>query len=384
MPASGNLYRKAQEIKDTLYPKLRTVSMVDTLMPDDYNVPYQIMKALLEAVGKTSPIPHREIKMKDDVYGEHVSDLRTICYELWLYIYQKLLDPYTTDPEFFELKNILDSMRLPKHGDELKPDEWNSISNYCRRMVDLILRYPTGFFEPWNDWSHINENWCLDFLGYLDTSTYVSPPSSLTARPVEETEEPEMVTPELINPDYVNVPYVQIETWAKTQGDWGSKGGALGFYFRSYPFDYFPYTFDMQEEWSDDTLVWRYEILFRHSPYVIFFDTFQNKCKAYVVRVYWYEPPILIGEQTLVNKPAHANEWNKYRATLRKSGSGVNISLEYWDGNQWRIMGSFNHDSDIIWGEPYYHGISIAVSYWENGEYKDVRTWIDDTLVIKL
>jgi len=404
MPASGNLYRKAQEIKDTLYPKLRTVSMVDTLMPDDYNVPYQIMKALLEAVGETSPIPDRKIRLHDDVYPEHVSDLKKICYKLWNYMNVKLKEPYTTDPEFFLLKTLLDIMRMPKHGDELQAMEWNTIFDYCRRMINLILRYPAGFFESWDDWHHVFCNWAIGSLaeGYrciLDTSTYVSTPSSLTCDP----NPPEFFGCILMNPDYINTPYVQIETYAKTKGDWGTKGGALGFSFRNISiqigiggppppwipceerFLWIPAP-DLESFLEAD---WVYEIDCIEAPYMLFFDTFQNKCKAY-----WAEnfSPVLIGEETLDVKPAHANVWNKYRASLSKREEGINLKLEYWDGNQWRTMASFDHDSDTFWkdenGVPYdyHHGISSSARYWswKTLEYKDVRVWIDDTFVSKL
>jgi outer membrane protein assembly factor BamB len=153
MPVSEPLYKKALELYETLYKSLRTVQMSDTLMPDDYNIPYQIMKALLEAVGQPSPIPHREIKMGDDAYAEHVVDLRTICYSLWMYMYQHLLDPYIYDYDFYPLKDVLDFMRYPKHGDMLMASEWNSISDYCKRMIDLILRYPT-YVYPWLTFQH--------------------------------------------------------------------------------------------------------------------------------------------------------------------------------------------------------------------------------------
>jgi len=141
LPTSPELYYTALEIKNTLYPYLRTVSMTDTLMPDDYNIPYQIIKSLLSSVGQPITIPDRTIKIGDDVYAQHVLELREMCYKLWMYIYNNLHDPYTDDPDFYNLRDILEHMRVPSGFSELRPDEWNAISNYCKGMVDLILRY---------------------------------------------------------------------------------------------------------------------------------------------------------------------------------------------------------------------------------------------------
>lgn len=145
MPVSVELTLKAIELKEKYYHMLRELTLVDTLMPDDYNAPYQVIKQLLETVNQTPTIPHREIKMNDDVDAQHVLDLREICYQLWFYIYQELKDPYIYDPDFKTLKDILDNMRIPKHGDELRVDEWNSISTFCRKIIDLLLR--TEFYS---------------------------------------------------------------------------------------------------------------------------------------------------------------------------------------------------------------------------------------------
>ena len=147
MPVSQELYFTALILKNTLYPKLRTVFMTDTLMPDDYNVPYQIMKQLLTAVNQQIPIPDRTMSIGDNVYAEHVKDLREICYSLWFYIYYQLQEPYITDPEFGMLKQILDTMRIPKGYSELSSMEWNSIFEFCRRMIDLIIRYRANLWS---------------------------------------------------------------------------------------------------------------------------------------------------------------------------------------------------------------------------------------------
>ncbi|MCW1312860.1 MAG: hypothetical protein OH338_05545, partial [Candidatus Parvarchaeota archaeon] len=243
----------------------------------------------------------------------------------------------------------------------------------------LILRYPAGFFEPWSNWSHILENWYLDYEGYLDFSTYVSPPSSYTAPSNFEADSQCL----LRHPDYTNVPYVMIETWAKTKGDWGEKGGALGFLFRS-PFR----TISLYEEHGGVEEGWWYLLYFADSPYILFLDTYQIKCKAY-----WLESEEswikLIGETTPFYKPEHANVWNKYRAYINKAGYGVELKLEYWDGNKWLTMASFYHNSNTFHGNyDYYHGVSIPALYMEliDGEwvYRDVRTWIDDTMICKI
>jgi hypothetical protein len=142
MPISTELYNKAKDLKDTLYPSLRTVTFVDTLMPDDYNVPYQIMRGLLLSVSQPIPIEDRVIKYGDDAYGKHVNDLKTICYALWSYIYTTLKEPYINDYDYYPLRDLLDTIPFLKYGSMLSPTEWNAIFDYCRRMIDLILRYP--------------------------------------------------------------------------------------------------------------------------------------------------------------------------------------------------------------------------------------------------
>jgi hypothetical protein len=142
MPVSPELYSKAKDLKETLYLSLRTVASGYVIMPDDYNVPYQIMRSLLLSVGQPIPIPDRVIRQGDYVYGQHVNDLKTICYALWNYINTALREPYINDSDFYPLRSLLDTIPLLMYGYLVTPKEWNAIFDYCRRMIDLILRYP--------------------------------------------------------------------------------------------------------------------------------------------------------------------------------------------------------------------------------------------------
>ncbi|MEM2260001.1 MAG: hypothetical protein QXY65_02925 [Candidatus Methanomethylicaceae archaeon] len=142
MPVSEPLYNKAKELKNTIYPYLRTVTLTDTLMPEDYNNIYNVLKSLLESVSQPVPIPYRVIKMKSDVYSNHVNDFKNASYSLWNYINTVLGEPYIYDSDFMPLKNLLDSIPIIKGYDELSPFEWNSLFDFCRRIIDLILRYP--------------------------------------------------------------------------------------------------------------------------------------------------------------------------------------------------------------------------------------------------
>lgn len=111
-------------------------------MPDDYNIPYQTIRELLASVGQPSPIKHRRIYMGDDVYSEHVMDLEKICLTLWNYINTNLGEPYIKDYDFQPLRSLLLSIPSIRFSSPLTPFEWNAIFDFCRRIIDLILRYP--------------------------------------------------------------------------------------------------------------------------------------------------------------------------------------------------------------------------------------------------
>jgi hypothetical protein len=142
MPVSEELYNCAKTLKDTVYPQLRTVTPDDIIMPYDYQNMYYVISQLLQSVNVPVRVPPKTINIGDYVSHDHPIELQTIGYDIWNYMNNVLGEPYTTDSDFNNLKTLLDTVPSLKYGSPLTCVEWNTLYDFCRRLIDLILRHP--------------------------------------------------------------------------------------------------------------------------------------------------------------------------------------------------------------------------------------------------
>jgi len=144
MPVSEQLYNMAMFINNNLLPYVRHVTPDDTLMPDDYNVCFEILKAYLTTLNQVVYAKRETVAMHDDVYYLDIEDLRRLAYNLWYTINTDLGDPYASDPDFINLKTMLYSVPPKAYGDLLSDAEWNVVFDFCKIITGVILKYPVG------------------------------------------------------------------------------------------------------------------------------------------------------------------------------------------------------------------------------------------------
>ena len=182
MPVSKPLYDKAKELSTTLVPKLRIVSIFDTLMPDDYNIPLSILQQYLQSVNQPFSALRLSVAMHDNTYGIDVEDLKKNAYNLWNYMNTSLGDPYSSDPDFQSLKSILDSIPFLFFGSLLHEKEWNMIFEFCRKITSVILKYPLAvvfwqtFHHDFKRTGYKPESYSTIYVGSWDTYLYAINP----------------------------------------------------------------------------------------------------------------------------------------------------------------------------------------------------------------
>jgi len=160
-----------------------------------------------------------------------------------------------------------------------------------------------------SDWDFGSAPW------QLDTSTYVSSPSSLKFFNASAT------YPILCKyPGTTNISQGAIVSYIKSPLNWGS-GYAPIFYF----------FFRNQTPLGSTPSI--------SLGYFIFIRIDSSQCSIYK------DTSPLQGGISLISKPSDATQWNKYRATwwTDPGGAGLMIRLEYWNGSQWvKMINDYN------------------------------------------
>jgi len=192
-----------------------------------------------------------------------------------------------------------------------------------------------------SDWDFGSVPW------QLDTSTYISAPSSL----------------KLMNTGgalallckytgTISISQGRIVTYAKASNDWGG-AYAPGFVF-----------------------IFRNQTALGSGP---------SLSSSYYLELDVYGPYVRIfrdggllgstpgGHIPLISKPSSATQWNQYSVTwwTDPGGAGLMIRLEYWDGSQWvKMINDFNDPQDR-YATSYLNRVGISQSYG--------TAWFDDT-----
>jgi len=188
-----------------------------------------------------------------------------------------------------------------------------------------------------SDWDFGSVPW------QLDTSTYISAPSSLKL----------MNTGAALAllckyPGTTNISQGQIVTYAKASYDWGNSY-APGFVF----------IFRNQTDLGSTPSL--------SSSYYLELDVYGPYVKIY------RDGSQLGSNISPISKPSSATQWNQYRVTwwTDTGGAGLMIRLEYWNGSQWVKMINDYNDPKNKYATSSLNRVGISQSY--------KTAWFDDT-----
>lgn len=146
---SNDLYDEAGYINTNWLSRVRTVSLMDTTMPDDHNVQNDVINGYFGSIGITVPVTLRQIAENPDkiissdfyILATDINDIVTSAKELMTQIVALFGSPYTVDYDWPYLVSLLDSFTSIKYGDYVSSFGWNTVADWIRRFTALILRY---------------------------------------------------------------------------------------------------------------------------------------------------------------------------------------------------------------------------------------------------
>jgi hypothetical protein len=188
-----------------------------------------------------------------------------------------------------------------------------------------------------SDWDFSSSNW------NLDTSTYISSPSSLRL-----TAGTTQIGVLCKYSGTTNIPQGQLVSQMKMRYNFGSGTSC-------YPFLHF-----RSQSPIGSVTPWG------NGYYIQFLNT------SSVIRIYRDGSPIG-SDQSILNKPADSTQWNKYRLTWWSDpgGAGLIIRVEYWNGSSWvKMINDFQDAVDEYKTSSLNRvGIGQAINY----------VWFDDT-----
>jgi len=188
-----------------------------------------------------------------------------------------------------------------------------------------------------SDWDFGSTYW------QLDTSTYVSAPSSLKVLGVYG------IQPTLCKyTGTTNISQGQIASYIKAIYNWGNDNAPIiYFYFRN-----------QSSVGSNPSTT---------NGYIVGIGVYSKKADI-------YKPGgSLYLSTSLIAYPTDATQWNKYRVTwwTDPGGAGLMIRLEYWGGSQWvKMINDVNYPSNQY--------ASSSINRVGIGAYNNT-VWFDDT-----
>jgi len=188
-----------------------------------------------------------------------------------------------------------------------------------------------------SDWDFGSVPW------QLDTSTYISAPSSLKL-----TNTGAALALLCKYPGTTSISQGQIVTYAKASNDWGNSS-APGFVF-----------------------IFRNQTALGSTPSLSSSYFLELDVNGPYVRIY-KDGNQLGSNISLIGKPSSATQWNQYRVTwwTDPGGAGLMIRLEYWGGSQWVKMINDYNDPQNKYATSSLNRVGISQSY--------KPAWFDDT-----